>query len=653
MRDVLDIPIFAYLPNIERARLVADLESVSLAAGDVVDLASEGPSWVYFVVEGEMGLMLPGRSSDLPLLVVGPGDMLGDDRSQVSVDPNRLAKAITEAKLVRIQAERLNKLLLANPTVGQAYSHALARKFGHTLDELARAKLMLATYTDELWAMIPTPHLQQASTVLPIDQIEIAAAALPRVRLRLNSLLEWAREQGVRFTGMVLSLLVGWMVFSGIGGDHPLRVTAAILAAASVNWLLNTLPDFAVGLAATAAFVAAGIARPAVAFAGFSNSAWFLLVGAGGLGVAVSRSGLLYRMALHMLLLLPPTYPGQSLAMALTGLLFTPLLPSANSRVAMASPLSLELSGAMRFPERGRGSAGMAMSTYLGFGLMYFLFLNGANTGLLAWSLLPEPVRHQVTWGFWFWAALPMGLIVFGLCFAAIHWLLPPEPTAGVTRETIQAQLAILGRISPHERGTATVLAMVFAGFLTQSLHGMDPALLSLAGFLALVALGILDKTGLRSIDWGFLLLFGSLVGISEVSRVTGFNTFLSDWIGPLLLPLGRSPHLFLGSIAVLTVLIRMFVPLQPTVFVMVVALLPVASELHYNPFVIALIVLALSNNWLVPQQNSVYLGVYSATEERAFTHGQVRPLAVVHALVGVLAVLVSVPFWVHLNLLP
>jgi len=123
--------------------------------------------------------------------------------------------------------------------------------------------------------------------------------------------------------------------------------------------------------------------------------------------------------------------------------------------------------------------------------------------------------------------------------------------------------------------------------------------------------------------------------------------------VGPSLQPLGGSPYAFLGAIALLTLAVRLIIPLQPTVFVMVVSLSPVSAAMGYSPFVVALIILALSNNWIVPQQNSVYLGLYSATEERAFSHAQGRPLALMHALICLVSVLMSIPFWQFLNLVP
>jgi len=654
MLGVADLPLLSGLPKVELAKLLGDLETTEFAQGTVIVSPEESNEWVYFVIEGEVGIYCAAGEREIPLLFLGPGEVVGETDSIAGSLGDRWIRATKPTRTCRLPAARLRRLFSAEPAVADQFIRMLAFKLAGTMQELARTKTMLGAYTDELWQQIPTP-LEEAS-------LQMAAAAeerAPRVQQQpatADEDLQVPRPDRLsllRHTAILVSMGLALLVYRLHPGDAQLAGATAILLWASLNWLLNTMPDYAVGLAAGAAALVTGVAPASVAFAGFASPSWFLLFGAGGIGVAVSRSGLLYRLALHMLRLLPPTYKGQTFAMALTGILFTPLLPSANSRVAMAGPLAIELSEAMRFPERGRGTAGLAMSTFLGFGVMFFMYMNGANTGLLAWSLLPAGVRDSTTWTAWFVTALPMAVLVFGGCYIAILWLYRPEPTPGVSRRTIRAQLDVLGPLSVMERQTFSMLALVLFGFLTQGLHGIDPSLLALSGCLILISLGVVDKQGLRSIDWGFLLLFGALVSIAEVTKTTGLSDSLAGWVGPTLQPLGASPYAFLGAIALLTLSVRLIIPLQPTVFVMVVSLSPVSAAMGYSPFVVALIILALSNNWIIPQQNSVYLGLYSATEERAFSHAQGRPLALMHALICLVSVLMSVPFWQFLNLVP
>ncbi len=652
-----EVPLLARLPRVEFAKLLNELQELEFPAGAIILEPAALNDWLYLVIQGQLAVLCTNEGKEIPLVVLGAGEMFGELNIFINNKNAHLVKALQPTRLCRLPGARLRRLLQIEPKLAEDFIQLLVGRVGDTLHELSRAKVILASYMEALWGEIPLPQMEEASSkelapTSPVEQVAVAGSA-PSTAGRVLAYRSWLAHPLVRSVEMVLGIVGAFMVYWLNDADFKTSAVVAILLWATYNWLLGAMPDYAVGLVAAGLLVVTHAVTPPVAFSGFANPAWFLLLGAGGMGVAVSRSGLLYRLALHMLRLLPPTYVGQSLAMAFTGILFTPLLPSVNSRMLMASPLARELSEAMRFPERGKGSAGLAMSTFLGFGLVYFIFLNGANTSLLAWSLLPENVQRQISWTAWLWTALPLGALVFVLCYMAILYLYPPEPTAGVSRQTIKAQLQVLGPMSRMERIISLVLGAVLAGFLTQTMHGIDPAWVALAGFVALIAFGVIDKNGIKGIDWNFLLLFGVLISVSEITKVTGLSAQLSGWIEPVLQPFAASPYFFLAAVGILTLVMRLVVPLQPTVLMMTISLLPFSIQLGYNPITVALVILALSNNWIVPQQNSMYLTVYSGTEERAFSHRQVRPLAVAYSVITLVAVLVSVPFWQFLGLIP
>lgn len=652
MNLAVEVPLLAGLPKVELARLVGDAEELHHPVGTTVLDGSRHQDSLYFIVEGAVEVGVRQGDNVVPLTVLKAGDLFGESALLHSPQGEESVTTLTPVRLIRLPAKRIQRLMQSEPALAGSLIQALAAKTAGTRSELARVKGMLGAYMDEVWNTIPASGLEEAVAVMPAAG-ESMAQGIQAAEPKKRRAPFWKSAQLWKFAGLGGSTAVSLLVFELQRGTPKVAAITSVLLWAALNWLMGTVPDYVTALVTCVmAVLAAGVA-PATAFSGFASPSWFLLLGVLGIGVAVSRSGLLYRIALYMLRLLPPTYRGQSLALAITGIMFTPLLPSANSRSALASPLARELSDAMRLPALGKGTAGLAMSSFLGFGQMYFMFLNGTNICLLAWSLLPAAARQQVTWGRWLWWALPLGILTFIGCYLAILYLFRPEPTAGVSRKTITAQLRVLGPLAGAERQTAVVLGLVLLGFMTQGIHGIDPGWISLGGFLLLIALGVVDKNGLKALDWGFLLLVGCLVSLSDITKVTGLTDKMTQWISPVLRPLGASPYLFLGAVAVLMLLARLAIPIQQAVLVMVMALLPVSTQMGFHPFVLAVVVLAMSNSWILPQQNSMYLTVHSGTEERSFTHRQVRPLALVQSLVGVLAILASVPFWQYLGLVP
>ena len=59
-----------------------------------------------------------------------------------------------------------------------------------------------------------------------------------------------------------------------------------------------------------------------------SKSSWFFVFGVLGMGAAVTKTGLLYRIALEMLRWIPPRYRIYSLMLSAAGVITTPLLPT-------------------------------------------------------------------------------------------------------------------------------------------------------------------------------------------------------------------------------------------------------------------------------------------------------------------------------------
>jgi anion transporter len=647
-----EIPILSGLSNVDLAKLIVDLEPVHLSAEDAL-LSAELDAWVYFIVRGTIAVTSQQPDGEVTVLTIGEGQLVGDWAFSKAHGDTFGFRALTPTQLYRIPRTRFNRMLQSDQKFSLNYVKLVNMRASEILFELTRRQRMLDSYATEVWNAVPVMEPTElaaalASGVAP-QKPAVAEAPSTQPHKRIGRFDHAGWKLGSFLVGTGLSILT----YKLLHVPSQLASVCAILVWAAWNWVQGVIPEYIIALATALLIVLLKASTPAVAFSGFASPSWFLLLGVLGLGVAISRSGLLYRIALHLLRLLPPTYIGQSFALAITGLLFTPLLPSANSRSAIASPLARELSEAMRFPQLGNGSAGLAMSSFLGFGQMYFMFFNGTNICMLAWSLLPPVTRQQVTWTSWFWIALPLGLITFFGSYLAIVLLFRPETTRLVSRETTAAQLKVLGPFTKQEKITAGALGFMLIGFVTQNLHGLDPAWIALPAFLFLVAVGTIDKNGLRAMDWGFLLLVGSLVSLSEVTRTSGFSDLLTRWVRPLFLPLGSSPYLFLGSVALLMIITRLAIPIQQAVLVVVVAILPVATQMGYNPFVTTLVVLALSNSWILPHQNSMYMTVHSGTEERAFTHRQVRPLAIAHSFVGLVAVLMSVPFWQLLGLIP
>lgn len=448
--------------------------------------------------------------------------------------------------------------------------------------------------------------------------------------------------------GLTLAVAIGAVVlWIPPGGLEPRAVRfLAVLAAGTVLWAWGSFPDYVVALGMGIAWVLLRVAPTATAFGGFATSTWFLMLGVLGLGAALARSGLLYRITLVAVRRFPPTFLGQTGALLTAGIVSTILIPSAQARVTFMGPVVLGLADTLKYPPRGRGSAGLAMAAFTGFCLATTLFLTGTPTCLLAWRVLPEATRAQVTWLAWLQAVLVLEAVSLGAALAWIAWRYRPAGPTPARATLLHAQLQMLGPPSRDERITGLVALAVVAGWIAQPWHGVDPAWLTLAGLCLLLAMQVLDRAALQSqVDWSFLLFMGIAFSLADLAAHVGADAWFAMRARAMLGDI-TTPAAAVTAAVLITILVRFALPWQTAVPLLTVALTPFVEAAGVSPLIVALVALKAGNVFLLPQQSPTYLTLYYGTEERAFGHRQVRPFAWLYAAAVLAGFLLSLPYW-------
>src|SRR5208337_4827426 len=94
--------------------------------------------------------------------------------------------------------------------------------------------------------------------------------------------------------------------------------------------------------------LAMGLAPPHIILSGFASDGFFMAMSFLGLGTVLLSSGLSYRGLLLLLRRLPDTQFWHNIGLLLTGILLTPMIPSANGRVALAGPFAADMVDILR-----------------------------------------------------------------------------------------------------------------------------------------------------------------------------------------------------------------------------------------------------------------------------------------------------------------
>jgi len=394
-----------------------------------------------------------------------------------------------------------------------------------------------------------------------------------------------------------------------------------------------------------------GLTTVAQAFSGFASSSWVLALGALALAAAMLRSGLLFRAALVLLRAFPATHNGQLLALVFGGVILTPLVPLSVARVAAIAPLAHELSRALGYAPRSKGSASLAFAGLIGYWYFSSVFLTGLATNFFVVGLLSADDQRRFGWIGWLAAAAPVGIVCLLGALVVLLVMLRPEANAEVSAETIRRQARILGPVSRQERVAIAGLAVLVIGLAIQPLIQIDAAWLAL-GALVIVTAGVLDRERFRSsLDWGFLAFLGVLLGSGAVLQSGGVD----KWISTLLLDATgglRSPGVLVIAFALLVMLSRIVLPSRPAMVLLSLALVPAAPALGISPWVAGFVVLVASNVWVLPYQGLEYLIARDATQGEDFDDRQGTQVGAALTLVRLVAIAAAVPAWQAMGLI-
>lgn len=469
----------------------------------------------------------------------------------------------------------------------------------------------------------------------------------------VTSLSPMSRRSGALLVTTVACALVGLL-------PPPEGLTSAavrgvaLLAWAVICWAANLMDDYMVAVAMAVGWLVFQVVPSDIAFACFSTSSWWMMVGALGLGVAVSESGLLRRAALLSLRALPPTFAGQTAGLILAGLPLGPALPTVTGKATMAAPFVLGISEAMGLEDRSDHSTGLYMSMFAGFALMGPLFMTGTVTNFVLLAVLPEELRASITWGSWFLTYLPTIAVLLITFWLGVLLICRPKRVTTLSREYLDQEIRDLGPLGRKEKTTLGTIAATLLLWMTQPWHGVDPAVVALAGVVFLSVSGVLDRAAFQEkISWTGLIYVGFTLNLSEVLPYLGVDTWLGSKLQPLFALLAGHPSLFFLVLMLVVFVMRQFVISDfAVVTLMVLVLSPVATAAGISPWTIGIAShLMVQSVWILPFQSDVYLVSHQAAQNRLCGQRKATLLSLVASACTVLAILVSIPYWRYLGL--
>jgi solute carrier family 13 (sodium-dependent dicarboxylate transporter), member 2/3/5 len=447
--------------------------------------------------------------------------------------------------------------------------------------------------------------------------MSIVVALFFVVAARLFPALPGLTIAGQTVLGVAAAGFVLW-----ISPRIPLGVTACLVLA-----LLGTVPGL----------------PPSAAFSGFASPVVFFLLGSVALGAAVEQTGLARRAA-RRLAHGARRSPARLYWQMLAGLpLLAFVLPSAITRNALLVPAYREALGNLRAPT----ATGRALM--LALGVLNPLASSALLTGGIA-SMTAATLLGGVSWMRWFALMAPpyYALLLLG----GLVLRLTAGRMSAVDHDG-RDQVAP-APLSTAEWRTLAVLGVTSALWLTDSLHGLSPAIPALFGAAVLVApgIGVMTWRELESrLSWTLVLTLGASLSLAQALTTTGAAAWLGRHLLTALAGAGSHPHLMLATLVIAVALIHLAVTSLAACLALVLPVVTAAGlAAGLNPFVCGLVA-------TITIDAVILYPVQTATNLMAYETGYYDTLTVLKFGLAMLALTLTVtlslalPYWRILGL--
>ena len=301
--ELLQYPVFRKCSKVEVARLMNFAVRRSVPAGEVLFQQGEEPGMSYWIETGGVALLRDGQK-----LATRPGGFIGFDGLVGCKSYTETATAIQETTLIGFPVASLEGLARHDNTV---------------------LKQFFQTYQSRL-----EPADAHVSMSFP-GSGEGAGEAVA-----------WT---GI-FSWLLVSVLPLLLYFAGIhlGFDAKIVLFASIIAVSVLLWVFDLVPAFVPPLFSILLIILFDVAPPKVALSGYSSGTFFMCISIFGISALMIKSGLAYRLALNLLLLIPAQRRWYGFVLFLLGGLLSLVVPSRNGRVSIVGPFLIEILGMIK-----------------------------------------------------------------------------------------------------------------------------------------------------------------------------------------------------------------------------------------------------------------------------------------------------------------
>ncbi len=311
----------------------------------------------------------------------------------------------------------------------------------------------------------------------------------------------------------------------------PTVMRAAAVATLTIGLLATVaLPEFLTVLIFFFLCVVLAVAAPEVVFSGFTSGAVWLVFGGLILGAAIDVTGLAARAAGYLERVFASSYPRLITGTVLLMALLAFVMPSSIGRVVIMMPIVLALAARLDFGADSNGRTGLALAVAMGALTPTFAILP-ASVPNVAMAGAAEAIHGvQLAYGEYLLLHFPVIGVVGIVALPIFIVVLFPARIAARAKGGAAAPTPL----TPEESRLLVILVTALALWATDSLHGVNPAWVSLGAAITAILprVGVMaPEVVLQRVTLGPILMLAGVIGLGAVVVQSGLGRALGGWL--------------------------------------------------------------------------------------------------------------------------
>jgi len=431
-----------------------------------------------------------------------------------------------------------------------------------------------------------------------------------------------------------------------------LRVDAAIMIAivsiTMVCWLFSLMADFIPALLALLLLMVFGLVPNDVALSGFSSNGFLIAFSIMGLGAAITTSGLANRYTLWLLKTIPANTFAYQSAIFFTGFLLNPVVPTITARAALVGPVLNSICDHLSDKDRREASDILYLSGLDGINILSPVFLTAAPANLMVFALLPVQEQAEYQFLSWMVSASLAGAVLLISYFLLSAFFLKGYCRMDIEKTEIERRWQALEKMNWSEWTTLFSTIILIICIATGSIHKISIPVISFFVICFLLVTGALPRREfVEKIDWAFLFFMASMTGFMAGVTYMGLDKELAATFLELKDFMRMDFGKFVLLLSGITLLVRLFIPLNPAILILSVAFLPMAAGAGISPWVVGFIILMMSETAFFGYQSPYILFFRNLTLGHVtYSEVKVRIFHGLMVLAKLAAIFLSIPFW-------